>query len=107
MPDPSKKSDASKVPPQVQIIGSPEPLPLYNCIVLSQRMPNGKIHGRVANLEGLEYIGDSERNVLQELVRQFKQSVAKFLSANQTPPWIDPPAKPGGAEIENIIPIHF
>jgi predicted RNase H-like HicB family nuclease len=84
------------------------PVPVFNCqIILTQPDEHGRRHGRVANLAEISAAGNSERDVLTALMKQFK-AVVQQLHQNQKPiPWIDPPEKPGPGEVERFIPVHL
>lgn len=82
--------------------------PVFNCIAILRTDPaTGKIEGRAANLPGIQASGNSERDVLIAITRQFKWTITKCTSAEQAVPWIDPPERAGQGEVERFIPIHL
>ena len=84
---------------------SPPP-PAFGCIVYL-RNQNGQVHGRVANLAGIEAVAADQRAVLGELVRRFKQLVAQAIAAEETPDWIDPPEAKRDDERKLFLPVHL
>lgn len=93
--------------PRVNVIGEGEAVPVYNCAVIVSRLDNGKIHGQVANLDGIEVTGSAEREVLQEIIKRFKKEVGKYIEAKQPIPWIESPMKPTKDQVENLIAVHL
>lgn len=85
----------------------PVEVPVFSCIVYVSKAESGRTHARVANLDGLECDGGSEREALSKLVPAFKQRVAE-LTASETPiPWIEPPSPKATDEQERLIPVHL
>jgi len=65
------------------------------------------IIGRVANLAGIETSGNSERDVLGKLVREFKSRVSTISVEGQEIAWIDPPMPPSENEQVRSVPVHL
>ncbi len=86
----------------------PGSVPVFNCVVILSSLEEGaKIRGRVANLADVSAEGNSERDVLMQLARQFKIIITEY-SRNQKPvPWIDPPESPATGERQRFIPVHL
>ena len=84
------------------------PVPVFNCIVIvSPRGPDGKVRARVANLPEIAAEGSSEREVLQQVVAEFKRIVGARHAAGQEIPWQDPPLRPEPAEQQRLIAVHL
>jgi len=84
------------------------PVPVFNCRIILRKDPTTTaISGRVANLSGITAAGATERDVLLQLAKKFKETV-KTLTEKQTDiPWIDPPEEPGDGEVERFVPVHL
>lgn len=93
--------------PRVNVIGEGEAVPVYNCAVIVSRLNDGRIHGQVANLEGIEVTGSAEREILQEIIKQFKKEVGKYIEAKQPIPWVESPMKPAKDQVEKLIAVHL
>jgi hypothetical protein len=66
----------------------------------------------VANLAGddsgeIRAKGNSERDVLLSVSREFKSRVLKMLGENQEITWIDPPQPPMENEQVRLVPVHL
>lgn len=92
--------------PQISI-NDCSPVPVFNChIALRKDEATGKITARVANFEGIEAVGTSERDILRSLAKQFKEAVQKHHEADEKIPLLDrPQIQPG--ESERFLPIHL
>ena len=87
-------------------------VPAYSCIVYVCKTAEGTIRGRVANLAGddsgeISARGNSERDVLLNVTRDFKSRVLKMHGGNQEIAWIDPPQPPLENEQVRIVPVHL
>ena len=82
-------------------------VPTFACIVYLEDKVAGGVHGRVANLEGVEADGTSERDVLAKIVPAFKALVSDALAQGDPIPWIEPPAEPGDGERKRFVPVHL
>ena len=84
------------------------PVPVFNCCIILSKDPSAtKVLGRVANLSGLSSIGSTERDVLMQLTKQFKQTVQTLTERGQSIPWIDPPEQPAAGESQRFVPVHL
>jgi hypothetical protein len=83
-----------------------ESVPAFTCLVYVWR-DAGNFVGRVVNLEGIEAIGNSEREVLGKLVPAFKQRVAGFVISGAPIPWIESPAPPASHQQKRLVPVHL
>lgn len=100
--------DASKEPEnRIKVVSEPEAIPVYNCSVIISRLDNGQIHGQVANLDGIEVSAVTEREILQQIVTQFKTTIGKYVEAGQEIPWLDPPRAAAPDQVEKLIPVHL
>lgn len=92
--------------PQVSI-NDCSPVPVFNChIALRKDSKTGRISGRVANFQGIEAVGTSERDILRSLSKQFKEAVQKHHEADEKIPLIETPQiQPD--EVERFLPIHL
>lgn len=69
--------------PQISI-NDCSPVPVFNChIALLKDSATGQITGRVANFQGIEAVGTSERDVMRSLSKQFKEAVQKHHEADE------------------------
>ena len=66
-----------------------------------------KLQGRVANLDGITVVGESERDVLASVVQQFKSAVSEILASKEEIPWIDPPLPKDADEQKRFLPVHL
>lgn len=83
-------------------------MPVFNCVViLSAATGNGRLRGRVANLPDIVAEGNSERDVLIQLTKRFKQTIQDYTVRKQEVPWQNPPAQPGQEEQQRFIPVHL
>src|SRR5690349_19488456 len=95
------------------VVGDSRPTaPTFSCIVYICRTEDGTISGRVANLAGgdsgeIRASGNSERDVLMEVTREFKSRVIKCHGQGEAIPWIEPPQPPLGNEQVRFIPVHL
>lgn len=92
--------------PKIKAIGDPISVPVFNCVVYILRDDDG-VSARVANLEGIEFRGNSEPEVLRRVVTAFKECVASLHGNGETIPWIDPPARIEAGEQQRLIPVHL
>ena len=67
-------------------------IPVFNCVVYVKADPEGSFRGRVANLDGIQCRGGSQREVMAQIVPAFKQRVAALWQSEKDIPWIEPPA---------------
>jgi hypothetical protein len=95
------------------ITGDSKPaVPVFSCIVYVCKSADGTISGRVANLAGgdsgeIWASGNSERDVLMKVTREFKSRVATMYAENQKISWIEPPQPPLENEQVRIVPAHL
>jgi hypothetical protein len=82
--------------------------PVFNCIAILKTDPETrKIHGRSANLPNISATGNSERDVLIAITRQFKWAITKANAEQHQILWIDPPERAAEGEVERFIPVHL
>jgi hypothetical protein len=100
-------------PKSLGITGDAKPLvPVFSCIIYVCKAEDGTISGRVANLAGgdageIRASGNSERDVLLKVTREFKSRVSQLHGDLQEIPWIDPPQRPLENEQVRYVPIHL
>ncbi|MEO1614767.1 MAG: hypothetical protein AAFV88_02895 [Planctomycetota bacterium] len=88
-------------------IGSqPSDVPSFGCVVYL-RNSDGKVHGRVANLDGIEVVGADDRSVLGKIVQQFKRTVSERLAQDEPAGLLDPPAEKRSDERKLFLPVHL
>lgn len=88
-------------------IESAEPtVPAFGCIVYFSSDGN-RFRGRVANLAGIEATASNQRDLLGQIVAQFKSAVSDSLAEGGTPKWIDPPAEKRDDEKKLFLPVHL
>ncbi|WP_152097255.1 hypothetical protein [Lacipirellula parvula] len=114
MTTPSSASGPNPAAPKPLEItgGAKPPVPAFSCIIYVSKTADGSMNGRVANLAGgdageIVANGNSERDVLFKLTREFKSRVAKMHEQQQTMPWIDPPPPPLEHEQIRYVPVHL
>lgn len=84
------------------------PVPVFHChVLLRKNEATGKLHARLANLEGITAAGNSERDVLTAITRQFKTAMQQHHEAGTDVPWIEPARQPEDGEFERFIPVHL
>ncbi len=95
-------------PKSLGITGDSKPnVPVFACIVYVHKNEDGTVIGRVANLAGIEASGNSERDVLGKVTREFKTRVFKILEEGQEIPWVDPQQPPLENEQVRSVPVHL
>lgn len=83
------------------------PVPVYDChVILSPPDADRVIHARVSTLPEITASGKSERDVLRNLVNQFKAAIVHYRESGGDIPW-QPPAKPQAGETQRWIPVHL
>jgi hypothetical protein len=109
----STDSATSDRPNPLGITGGSKPtVPVFSCIVYVYKTADGTIRGRVANLAGddsgeISATGNSERDVLLNVTREFKARVLTMHGENQAIAWIDPPQPPLENEQVRFVPVHL
>ena len=92
----------------LKITGDSRPdVPVFTCIVYVRRNEDGSVFGKVANLDGIESSGASERDVLGRVSREFKARILKSFEEGKQVDLIDPPASPADNEQVRSIPVHL
>ncbi|KLU05773.1 hypothetical protein RISK_002405 [Rhodopirellula islandica] len=81
--------------------------PAFGCVVYVQRTASGRTRGRVANLEGIETEGGSERDVLATIVRDVRARISEHMGREEDVPWLDPPAEKLPDEVKRFLPLHL
>ncbi|WP_286178065.1 hypothetical protein [Stieleria mannarensis] len=92
--------------PGLPIGTDPASVPAFGCIVYFAR-EGDVFRGRVANLAGIEVTAASQRELLGQIVAQFKSAVSDCLGRGETPAWIDPPAEKQAGESKLFLPVHL
>ena len=88
-------------------IESGEPtVPAFGCIVYFSN-DGSHFRGRVANLAGIEATASNQRELLGQIVAQFKSAVSKSLAEGESPGWIDPPTEKREDEKKLFLPVHL
>jgi hypothetical protein len=106
-------SPNSDIPNSLGITGDSKPNgPVFACIVYVHKNEDGTVFGRVANLAGgdsceIRASGNSERDVLGKVTREFKTRVFKILEEGQEIPWVDPQQPPLENEQVRSVPVHL
>jgi hypothetical protein len=109
----STDSANSDNPNSLEITGDSKPtVPVFSCIVYVCKTADGTISGRVANLAGsdsgeIRASGNSERDVLLIMTREFKLRVLKLYGENQKIAWIVPLQPPLENEQVRFVPVHL
>jgi hypothetical protein len=84
------------------------PVPVYDChVLLSPPDRAGMIHARVSTLPEITASGRVEREVLQQIVRDFKAALVRYRSSGQPVPWAIQPDTPRPGESQRWIPVHL
>jgi len=92
--------------------GAKPNVPVFACLVYVHTGEDAMVTGRVANLAGgdsgeIRASGNSERDVLGKVTREFKMRVSKILEESQQIPWIDPAGPPLENEQVRSVPVHL
>ena len=109
----STDSPTSDRPNPLAVTGDSRPIvPAFSCLVYVCKTAEGTIRGRVANLAGddsgeISARGNSERDVLLNVTRDFKSRVLEMHGENQGIAWIDPPQPPLENERVRLVPVHL
>jgi len=95
-------------PEELPIAGdSAMPVPVYDChVIVSPPDENGVINARVSTLPEITAQGQSERFVLQAIVKDFKAALVRYRQAGEEIPW-QPAAAPEPGELQRWIPVHL
>ena len=99
--------DPESQDPRINVVGPAESIPVYNCPIIISRLDNGQLHGQVASLDGIESQATTEREVLEQIVSQFKKAIGRYLQAGVEIPWVDPARAPVSGQVERHIPVHL
>jgi hypothetical protein len=92
--------------PRINAVSDPISVPVFNCIVYISK-EDQRVFGRIANLPDITFQGESEPDVLRQLVKEFKQRISTWLEAKDQIPWIEPPAAILANEQQRLIPVHL
>lgn len=104
MSDAARPIDATSLP----VVTPPQPVPVYDCrVYVCGPDSEGQLHGRVANLAGLTASARGERELLTQLVRDFKWQLVERRSRGETVEWIEPIPAPEPGERQRWIPVHL
>lgn len=94
--------------PSLEITGDSKPsVPVFTCLVYIRKNEDGTLTGRVANFEGIEASGTSERFVLGSVTREFKSRILKMVELGQDISLNDSPDPPNENELVRSIPMHL
>ena len=84
------------------------PVPVFNChVLLKKNEATGRLHARLANLDGITAEGTSERDVLTAISRKFKAAMQEYHQAKKEIPWVEPARTPESGEFERFLPVHL
>lgn len=94
--------------PILPVVTPPQPVPVYDCrVYLRGPDAEGWLQGRVANLPGIAGRARGERELLTQLVRDFKWQLIERRSKGETVPWVEPLPAPEPGEKQRWIPVHL
>lgn len=94
--------------PTVRMIQPPQPIPVFNCqVIVTPATAGTPCRGRSANYLGIEATGESERAVLQQIVKTFKAKASEAMARGQEVQAIDPPESPKAGEVLRWIAVHL
>lgn len=83
------------------------PVPVYDChVILSVPGADGVIHARVSTLPEITASGKSERDILKNIVNQFKAALVQYRESGTEIPW-QSSAKPQPGETQRWVPVHL
>lgn len=83
------------------------PVPVYDChVILTPADADGLITARVSTLPEITARGQSERHILQSIVKDFKAALVRYRTAGQEIPW-QAASKPETGETQRWIPVHL
>lgn len=93
----------------IRPLGPAESIPVYNCHVLVGPAPAdaSQVRARVANLEGIEVLAESERSALRQVVAAFKSQLTELAEKDQPIPWREPPLAIQPGEQARLIAVHL
>ena len=84
------------------------PVPVYDChVILTPADADGVITAKVSTLPEISASGRIERDVLRQIVEDFKSALIRYREAGQPIPWVKSPAGPGPSETQRWIPVHL
>jgi hypothetical protein len=90
------------------VVTPAEPVPVYDChVIFSGPDAEGRLHGRVTNLPDLSANARSERELLTQLVRRFKQTITQCRTEGREVPWLRDRVRPAVGEHQRWIPVHL
>jgi hypothetical protein len=99
MPEPSTS---------LPVVTAAMPVPVYDCrVYVSGPDAEGFLHGRVANLPGISAKARGERDLLTQLVRDFKWQLVERRSQGESVALVDPVPPPEPGERQRWIPVHL
>lgn len=95
-------------PPDLPVVTPPQPLPVYNCrVIVSGPDEEGRLTGRVTTLPGIAASARTERELLMQLVGEFKQALLRYRAEGRPVPWNLHPEPPREGERQRWIPVHL
>ncbi|OYP34958.1 hypothetical protein [Rhodopirellula sp. MGV] len=83
-----------------------DPPPSMGCIVYIAKTETG-VAGRVANLPGIVVTASNERDLMRQIVKQFKAEVAPIFARGEQPTWVDPLPQLAENERKVFLPVHL
>ena len=84
------------------------PVPVYDChVILTAADADGVITAKVSTLPEITASGRIERDVLRQIVEDFKSALIRYREAGQPIPWVKSPPGPGAGETQRWIPVHL
>lgn len=95
-------------PPDLPVLTPPQPIPVYDCrVIVCGPDGEGRLIGRVTTLPGLSASARTERELLTQLVEQFKQVLRQYRAEGRPVPWNPHPEPPREGERQRWIPVHL
>lgn len=94
--------------PDLPIAGDGDmPVPVYDChVILTPPDSDGVVRGRVSTLPEITACGQSERHILQSIVKDFKAALIRYREAGEKIPWQAAEA-PQPGETQRWVPVHL
>ena len=108
MTDSSNKSESPAAEGETPRVKRLSDVPVFNChVYVSPADGAGVLRARVANLPEVVAEGQTQREVLQKIVSQFKTTVARYMGSGDAIPWTVPSLPRDPAEQEYWIAVHL
>ncbi len=85
----------------------PEPVDVYNLLVLVKQWKDGGTSARAANLPIADVQAETVREALTSLVSSARQLITDNLARDNHVPWITPPLEAEECESRFMVPLHL